>query len=146
MKELGSLPPSYGENTLVALVQGPNVVFVYWELTQEMWRLLNAGRPVLRLYEAGGEQNALLEEVSPYWHTGRWYFRHVSGGRSYRCELGLWEGETFYSFLRSDRVDTPSCEIAGDAGRRLMVPMPVKLFQRDDRPGSSGFGPEGERS
>lgn len=144
MTDLGSLPPGYGENALVALAQGPGVVYVYWELSPAMWGLLSSGRPVLRLYETSGEQTTLFEEVPLRWYTGDYYFRRLSGGRFYQSELGLWEGETFYAYLCSEPAATPSCRIAAGAGRRLMTPMPFKAFQKEDHPGSSGFGPEGE--
>lgn len=146
MYSLESLPPAYGENTLVALVQGPGVVFVYWELSPEMWRLFAAGRPVLRMYETSGKETTTFAEVPLEWYTGNYYFRRVCPGRIYQGTLGLWEGTTFYSYLCSGRVATPPVEIAAVAGRRLMVPMPFKVFQRADAPGSYGFSPGGEDS
>lgn len=161
------LPPSYDENTLVALVQGPGVVYVYWELSPEFWDLLTTGgKYALRLYEVGSDGVVLLEEVSPERRTGNWYFRGVNDGVEYRCELGRWENSSYYSYLSSEVVATPSEDMAGPpegaalraedvaapvgnvtgTAKRLRSrgAAPFMVPRKEDQAGSSGFGPEGE--
>ncbi|MDA8096726.1 MAG: DUF4912 domain-containing protein [Clostridia bacterium] len=139
------LPPSYDGNTLVALVQGPGVVYVYWELSPEFWDLLTTGGEfALRLYQVSRNESVLLEEVLPDWRTGNWYFRNVNDGVEYRCELGRREGDRYYSYLSSEVVATPREEVVETVQRQTQVPVPFKTYKKDDQPGSSGFGPEGE--
>lgn len=140
MKDQESLPPAYGESVLMALVQGPGVVYVYWELAPALWRLFAGDGPVLRLFEVRGKKIVMRAETVLDESTGHRYFG-VAPGRTYRAALGLRRRDTFYPYLYSPRVATPPVEMSAGDGRPAAKPF--KVLHRVGYPGSSGFGPGG---
>lgn len=117
-----SLPAEYGENEVVLLVQGPHVVFAYWELTPATWQALTRrGTFTVRFWRqapAGG-----CCDVYPAQRVGNWYFRDVAAGASYICEVGCTEDGVFYPFLRSAPVTTPFDAVVPAADYELVGPV-----------------------
>lgn len=103
---LFSLPPDYDESALFLLVQGPKVLYVYWELSPGLKEALNEkGKVQIRLNIEGRgpccTRDADLSKKSDY-------FSDVEPGLSYNCEIGIFNsGNQFYPLLRSNSVTTP---------------------------------------
>ena len=141
------LSAGYNENVLVLLVQNPNVVFAYLELSENFWgALVQHGQPVLRLYDVTGGGSTpgrqVVEEVVPPF-TANWYFRGLTPGRTYALELG-WRDEQglFVSLLRSNPAATPSNERVWAQTGKKMVSALADLA-RGTRPAPEA-GEEGE--
>ena len=99
------LPAVYHENVLCLMVQAPDVVFAYWDLSLGHIRSIGGEKElVLCLYK----DNLLNHKVTLPPLTNNWYFRNVEPGFLYYCELGFsGAGGTFFPLLRSNRVNTP---------------------------------------
>lgn len=102
-----NLPAGYGENSLVLLVQKPTVLFAYWEISNAAWELFGKREMALRLYSLADGKYSPCSAVSPSFFIGTWYFRGVTPGERYRCELGWWENGVFCPLLCSEVVDVP---------------------------------------
>lgn len=146
MTDLESLPSAYGKSMLTALAQGPEVIYVYWEISPPLWRLFTGARPVLCLYEVDKKTTTVREEVPLERAAGNYYFRRLSPGRVYRGALGLREDTAFYTYLFSRRVATPPVEATAETDRRVMVPPPFRVFEGVDLPGSSEYAAGGKNS
>lgn len=114
------LPSVYHENVLCLMVQEPDAVFAYWDLSFGHIQAIGDEKElVLCLYK----DSQLYHKVTLPPFTNNWYFRKVEPGFRYYCELGFQgAGGTFYPLLRSNRVDTPGSgpaveEEAEEAGR-----------------------------
>lgn len=113
LKEL-RMPPNYNENVLILLVQKPETVFAYWELSAHQWNALaNKGGLYLRLYAYPEEckpdtGSVMEEEVLLPINCSNWYFEGMLPEREYYTELG-WKfaDGLFIPILRSDPVVTP---------------------------------------
>lgn len=122
------IPPlraDYNENVLVLLVQNPNVIFAYLEMSDHFWgALVGHGQPVLRLYDVTGGASSSAEPVTevdlpPF--TANWYFHSLTPGRTYAGELGWRDRQgLFVSLLRSNPAATPANERAWTEGRKKM--------------------------
>ncbi|OAT81820.1 DUF4912 domain-containing protein [Desulfotomaculum copahuensis] len=125
------LPGAYQENTLVLLVQNPEVIFAYWELSNGQWlAVAGYGGLHLRLYEINGNgpgcwldgQGKLWTEINLPPFTSDWYFCDLSPGRSYCSELGYYGSDhVFYPILRSNRVQTPRVGLSSRPGEHALV-------------------------
>jgi hypothetical protein len=112
------LPATYNEDFMALLVQGPTTVYVYWELSEYHWDIINRyGRAVLRLYSfAGTESNtaqkSLTLEVYPPPFGASWYFNSVKPDAGYICQIGyLQENGEFLPVLSSNSVHTPALPV-----------------------------------
>ncbi|MDA8336126.1 MAG: DUF4912 domain-containing protein [Peptococcaceae bacterium] len=125
------LSAGYNENVLVLLVQNPNVVFTYLELSENFWGvLMEHGQPVLRLYDVTGgvapDGRPQAEVVLPPF-TANWYFRDLTPGRTYTSEFGWRDGRgLFVSLLRSNPASTP-------ANQRVWTQAPLKTAPGPER-------------
>ncbi|MGQ9497357.1 MAG: DUF4912 domain-containing protein [Desulfotomaculales bacterium] len=118
--ETRDLPGSYGDSTVVLLVQTPRVVYAYWEITPVAWHTLTRrGVFTLRFWE--GDPGA-HRDVYPDRRAGGWYFRDVKPGVLCFCEVGCTEQGAFYPFLRSAPVTTPFDTAAPVEGCELVTP------------------------
>ncbi|MEW5954235.1 MAG: DUF4912 domain-containing protein [Bacillota bacterium] len=107
------VPQYYNENVLIMLVQKPDAVFAYWELSGHQWNALrNKDGLYLRLYscqaENGPDLVEVLEEVKLPVNCKNWYFNGLAPVLEYYTELG-WKttDNLFMPILRSDPVVTP---------------------------------------
>lgn len=113
-----SLPVSYNEDVMTLMVQGPDTVFVYWELSDCHWETVNRrGKVFLRLYSFYGQDTnaghlSMVEEIQlPPFNTN-WYFRGVSPDENYCCEVGFLQDEgEFLPILCSNPVHTPALPV-----------------------------------
>lgn len=108
------IPQYYNENVLIMLVQKPDAVFAYWELSGHQWRALgNKDGLYLRLYscQAEGDPDSganVLEEVKLPVNCKNWYFNGLNPEMEYYTELGWKASDSlFMPILRSDPVVTP---------------------------------------
>jgi hypothetical protein len=100
------LPPDYHENALFLLVQSPQVLYVYWELSPGLKESFEEKEKVqIRLN---------MEGRGPFYTTDidmdqkSFYFSEVEPGFAYNCEIGIINHENlFYPLLRSNSVSTP---------------------------------------
>ncbi|GBF34474.1 hypothetical protein DCCM_3592 [Desulfocucumis palustris] len=112
------LPGSYNEDVMTLMVQGPDTVFVYWELSDSHWATVNKkGKAVLRLYRfsgrdaAAGQQSPVEEIQLPPFNTN-WYFSGVGSDQDYYCEVGFLRNDgEFLPVLRSNPVHTPALPV-----------------------------------
>ncbi|HUW65180.1 MAG TPA: DUF4912 domain-containing protein [Spirochaetia bacterium] len=119
------LPAGYNENVLVLLVQNPNVVFAYLEMSDNFWgALMEQGQPVLRLYDVtglGSPAGQPVTEVGLPPLPANWYFSSLVAGRTYVSELGWQDGQgLFVSLLRSNPASTPANERVWSQARKKM--------------------------
>jgi len=138
--EEAELPTAYQENVLCLMVQAPDVVFAYWDLSRGHIHSIGGEKKlVLCLY-----QDSLLNykvTLPPF--TNNWYFRDVQPGSSYYCELGFQgAGGTFFPLLRSNRVYTPGLGPAAEEDAKEaaaagldFAPLtagPARSYKKDD--------------
>jgi len=112
------LPATYNEDAMTLLVQGPDTVYVYWDLSEHHWAIISRhGRAMLKLYRFGGPdadtaQMSLSQEVAPPPFGSNWYFYKVQPDEGYFCEIGyLQEDGEFLPVLRSNYVHTPALPV-----------------------------------
>lgn len=101
-----TLPAEYHENALFLMIQGPKVLYAYWELSPGLKNTLgqknNAqirlnieGKGLCQLYDFD------LTEKS-------YYFENVQPGMSYNCEIGIFNHDNiFLPLLRSNTIFAP---------------------------------------
>lgn len=111
-------PSSYNENDITLLVQGPEVIFVYWELSECHWKVIrNHGDVFLRLYrlieeKAAGNTAEMMEQICLPPFASNWYFTSVGPDRSYYCEIGFkLADQDFLPVIRSNAVHTPALPV-----------------------------------
>ncbi len=110
------LPKVYGDNVMTMMVQGPQVLFVYWEMSQSHWASVHAQNGFfMRLYQVSNsnyQERFLAAEVHLPPFADNWYFYDVFPNVRYEAELGYQEKEEgFVSVLRSNLVHTPSLPV-----------------------------------
>ena len=112
------LPATYNEDVMTLLVQGPDTVYVYWDLSEHHWAIINRhDRAMLKLYRFAGPdadtaQRLLVQEVFTPPFGSSWYFYKVRPDEGYFCEIGyLHENGDFLPMLRSNHVHTPALPV-----------------------------------
>lgn len=103
--ESSKLPVVYHENVLCLLVQKPDVLFAYWDLSPGHLEVVGRQKKlILCLYKEGSRNKKI--DLPPF--SNNWYFRQVEPGCEYFCELGIDGGDdTFIPILRSGSMNTP---------------------------------------
>jgi hypothetical protein len=103
--ERAKLPVVYHENVLCLLVQKPDVLFTYWDLSPGHLEIIDRQKKlILCLYKEGFLDKKI--DLPPF--TNSWYFRQVEPGCVYFCELGIDGGnDAFIPLLRSGSISTP---------------------------------------
>lgn len=134
------LPAVYHENVLCLMVQAPDVVFAYWDLSWGHIQSIGSEKElVLCLYK----ESLLSHKVTLPPFTNNWYFRNVEPGFLYYCELGFQgAGGTFFPLLRSNRVNTPGPGPAAEAEAKegaaagpdfaALLTGPAQSYKKDD--------------
>lgn len=101
-----SLPSHYDDNTLVLMVQSPQVLYVYWELSPaQRAALMEKGKLQLRLniVNAGTYRTG---DIQPFWDS--FYFTGVEPGCAYYCDISVKEGnDELYPLIYSNIVFAP---------------------------------------
>ncbi len=86
--QLGELPDSYGEDTVVLLPKDPFTVMAFWDFSQDTraraFAHLHWPHAKLRLYD---EERGLVRETEFALEARRWYVFNLEPGRKYHVEL-----------------------------------------------------------
>lgn len=114
------LPAFYGRDLVKVMAQGPNVLFVYWEITWPRMRMVASYLHVdfryiqkgLRLYDVtdrlfDGKNAHSIRDVLVSEEANSWYIQDVLPGRTYVVDFGLYEHGRFCPILRSEVIVTP---------------------------------------
>jgi len=130
-----SLPSFYAKDKIKLMVQGPTVLYIYWEITWPRLRMVASylqadTRDIekgIRLYDVtdrlfdGANAHSVQDvRVSP--EASSWYIRDVQPGRTYIADFGLFHDGRFCPILRSEPVATPRNRKA-DWGEPLVEPV-----------------------
>lgn len=129
-----ALPNYYGEQEIVLMVQGPTVLFTYWEVTWPLMSLvsdfLGAAyehvTKVIRIYDVTdiwfdgtnhhGYQEARFEDG-----TDNWFFHNMTPNRTYITEMGILRDNQYIPLMRSKPKATPNNQEAGEFSRLVEV-------------------------
>lgn len=108
------LPGFYDENMVGFFIQGPGVIYVYWELSVGQWRTASeVGGIVVRLYKivesvSPDYDYSLVREAVPPPYTGKWYFDGLDPDTMYCFEVGCkFPDGSFFPLIKSEIVKTP---------------------------------------
>lgn len=101
-----SLPPGYEENRLVLMMQNPNVLYAYWDLSPgQRTALANKGKLLLRL-NAKNFGLCRVYEIAPHWDS--FYFTNLETGLEYFCDISVYDRDNeSYPVIFSNSVYTP---------------------------------------
>lgn len=129
------LPGFYGRDLVKVMVQGPTVLFVYWEITWPRMRMIASYLQTdyrqiqkgLRVYDVterlfDGKNAHSFRDVLVNEEAHSWYVKEVEPGRTYIIDFGLYEQNRFCPILRSEAVMTPRRTKAG-WGEPLVEPI-----------------------
>ncbi|HOV78592.1 MAG TPA: DUF4912 domain-containing protein [Bacillota bacterium] len=120
-----NLPPGYDENGLVLLMQSPNVLFAYWNLSAGRREALAGKGKLLLGLNAKHDGQRRLYEIKPQWDS--FYFTDVEAGREYYCDISIVCNGFEYPLMYSNKIRTP-----------------VRSAERKNAAGSPGFWGAGE--
>ena len=131
-------PQNYGTSRLRLLVKDPLSIYAYWQLPQDLVRLLSgrlskeeidSSRLVLRMYDVtlinfdGTNANSYFDTEVGF-STTNWYIKLWLDNISYIAELGLLiKDGKFFALVRSNQAHTPR---AGYSPRSEQIWMQVK--------------------
>lgn len=115
------LPLYYGHQEIVLMVQGPTVLFTYWELTWPLMAMVSdcLGMPfehltkVIRIYDVtdirfDGTNEHGYKEISFQAGTDNWFFHDMVPNRTYIAELGVLRELNYIPLMRSKPKATPN--------------------------------------
>ena len=106
------VPPRYGADRLVLMVQDPQHIFAYWELSGDTLGRVQAqiggqAMPVLIIHTANGQE---FREVDL---RGGNYYLSVAPAGHYEAELALRDAAgQLHALARSNKVATPSPQVS----------------------------------
>ncbi|MFZ9919615.1 MAG: DUF4912 domain-containing protein [Terrimicrobiaceae bacterium] len=122
--KLGSLPHSYGTNSIFLAAQDPRWLFTYWDIDISR----HPGGPChLRVLDENG---AIDQEITVPFEARNWYVPVKEAGKKYGVELGFYRGKSWKSLARSAVVATPRDRISdSDCFDYATVPIHIG-FQR----------------
>ena len=101
LDQLGSLPQSYGSDTIFLVAQEPHWLFTYWDIDISRHP---GGQTFLRVYE--GEKTVEAEIEVPF-ETRNWYIPVKQAGSRYTVEIGYNRGSVWNVIARSHTIETP---------------------------------------
>lgn len=126
-REKPSLPLYYGDQEIVLMVQGPTVLFTYWELTWPLVALVSDClgmsfehlTKVIRIYDItdiwfDGTNEHGYREISFREGTDNWFFHDMAPNRTYIAELGVLRDSCYIALLRSKPKATPNNQPAAE--------------------------------
>ena len=122
--KLGTLPRSYGTNSIFLAAQEPRWLFTYWDI--EISR--HPGGPcVLRVEDENG---AIDQEINVPFETRNWYVPVKEAGKKYTVEIGFYRGKSWKALARSLTVATPRDRLS-ESSRFDYATVPIHIgFQR----------------
>jgi hypothetical protein len=114
------LPSFYAKDKVKVMVQGPTILYVYWEITWPRMRMVASylqadTREIekgLRLYDVtdrffdGANAHSYLD-IKVTEEASSWYINGVQPGRTYIADFGLFHEDRFCPILRSEPAATP---------------------------------------
>ncbi|MBI5549415.1 MAG: DUF4912 domain-containing protein [Deltaproteobacteria bacterium] len=86
-ENLGELPESYGEDTVVLLPKDPHCLYLHWDFSPATLERAFAWMPGLRTRLRLFEGNRVVRELDFSVGDKTWYLRGLPAGRTYRVEL-----------------------------------------------------------
>ncbi|MBP1930679.1 DUF4912 domain-containing protein [Ammoniphilus resinae] len=120
-----AIPLYYGENELRIMVQGPTSVFIYWEVTWPLMRILAEYlntpyedlNKLLRIFDV---TDIWFNGVNAHWHRDvlvqpmkdNQFIHDLIPGRTYIVDFGIQYEGRMIPLLRSKAISTPFTEIA----------------------------------
>ena len=122
--DLGSLPHSYGTNSIFLVAQEPHWLFTYWDIDISR----HPGGPChLRVQDECG---VLEQEITVPFETRNWYVPVKEAGKKYAVELGFYRGKVWKTLARSSTVATPRDRLS-ESPRFDYATIPLHIgFQR----------------
>ncbi|WP_134700290.1 DUF4912 domain-containing protein [Ammoniphilus sp. YIM 78166] len=122
-----TLPLYYGELEMALMVQGPTVLFAYWEITWPVMNMLSdyLNLPyehidhAIRLYDVtdlwfNGSNAHTCQEITIDSATDNWFFHELQPGRTYIAERGIRHGQHYLPLVQSKPKATPPNQEAGE--------------------------------
>lgn len=101
LEDLGSLPRSYGEDSIFLVAQDPHWLFTYWDIDISK----HPGGPCqLRVLKDDG---TVEHEIEVPFETRNWYVPVREAGGRYVVEIGYRRGRSWKVLARSATVGTP---------------------------------------
>ncbi len=101
LENLGSLPHSYGSDTIYLVAQEPHWLFTYWDIDISR----HPGGPCYLRVESG--DGALDHEIEVSFESRNWYIPVKKAGASYAVDIGFYRGGSWNSLGRSAVISTP---------------------------------------
>jgi len=142
---LGELPPSYGEDALVALPRDPRTLFVYWDHAGETLRRafegLEGARPELWIFAREPDGSLSRLRVVEFALESRSYYLHdLEPGRAYEVEIHLVDrhGQERFVPPRSNPMSLPGAgpsALVDDRFMRILWGEPLQRLLREPRAG-----------
>ncbi len=144
-RETPSIPWSYGDCKITALVRDPYWLFVYWEINEAKreeiarrygYQAWDESWPVLRIYDATNLyffDSRHYAEIAINDYANNWYIRTGQPNRTFCIELGRVRPDGSYIFLaRSNFVSTPRDQISEviDEEWLLLPEYATRLYRR----------------
>jgi Domain of unknown function (DUF4912)/Rho termination factor, N-terminal domain len=114
------VPPRYGHDRLVLMVQDPQHIFAYWEISSEnlsqvQTRIGGQAMPVLIVHTASGHE---YREVDL---RGGNYYLAVAPAGQYEAELALRDAHgKLHPLARSNKVSTPAPSVSSRVDEQWM--------------------------
>ena len=86
-EQLGELPDSYGEDSVMLLPKDPYSLYLYWDFSRETVQRAFEWMPGVHTKIRVYADNELVREVDFSLDSRSWYFHGLQPNRSYRVEL-----------------------------------------------------------
>ncbi len=146
-EHLGELPPSYGDDALVALPCDPTTLYVYWDhadaTLRSAWQGLEGGRPQIWVFGREADGGWTRIRTVDFALESRSYFVHdLDPGRIYRAEIHLVDRQGNDRMLPnpSNEMMLPPAgpsPVVNDRFMRILWAEPLQAVLREDRAGGS---------
>ena len=101
LENLGSLPHTYGSDTIYLVAQEPHWLFTYWDIDISR----HPGGPCHLRVEGGA--GAIDHEIEVPFESRNWYIPVKKAGSSYVVDIGFYRSGGWNSLARSALVTTP---------------------------------------
>lgn len=152
-----TLPDTYGEDRIVAMVRDPYWIHVYWEVSEDtvaqVLDKVRGARNVQRAIRVHDVTKAEAEGTASDWHRDivingqarNWYIEVNQPNHKYRVEFGLLvDGSEFIPVLVSNTVATPRADVSDIIDEKWMVIEEAALYSWPWAPSSASEFMAGE--
>lgn len=109
LDDLGTLPRSYGTDTIFLVAQDPHWLFTYWDIDITRHP---GGKTLLRVYDL---EDTVKKEIEVPFEMRNWYIPIEAADTDYIVEIGYLRGSAWKPLARSNVVHTPRDKISGSA-------------------------------